>query len=292
MQFHKRYPDRESRLNLIDLLVYGPVGHLSTVRFPDAARTRVGTEIVACFLQAPETHKVLATELVAFGWEKLLLSIASPVFCAEGDNSRTNHDALWRLADSLFVKSHSIQFLVDMLEYEKNTCHESSKAMLADKVLLSDIALRIPDALDLAIKALCRVLIYQGPFLTQSTGHLCELPDGPTSKCLEQVTTTAEPLMRAMAKVVSIFLWIDLVVESPNIQELGHQVADIVLKEIWESSFDPWPFLDKTNSEILDYWETIKLRFVTCLDSKMLSPLLPILAQNLAVGCAFDLIYG
>jgi hypothetical protein len=286
---HKRYLQKELRQQLIDLLVFGPSGREKRTRFPDKHRTIAGANVANCLLRPSGMHDKFARDLVDFGWERCLEQVTKPLFAAKGDEQRTNHDAVLRVGDSLFVKAHCMEFFAELLEHEQERCSHSRDDVMK-KTLLSVIAQSGQNGLKLAVTAYLHLLVNFGHLVIGHTKNLCSLPDGPTSICLEQAMAAAERLYKALGKVVSILAWHYCVVEYEKVENVSHLVGSWCLIALDSATLDVSAFHDE-HVDIKLYWERIKMQFIVGLHRELVPQLRPNLANKLSVAAAYNSIF-
>ena len=293
LHFHKRYPSSECRKKLIDVLLYGPTGHDKNTHFPDEHRTLLVHNAVGCLLNTRGMHGMFAADLVSLGWEVCLNQITQPIFAVEGDEQRTNQDAVRRVADSLYVKAIWMELFSEMLHHEQVRCCPSSDSVMR-KCLLGEIARTghtgSRGAVESAVKAYTHLLIKYGHLVVGVSGKLCSLADGPSYKCLMDARAAAECLYRALGKVVSILAWLYSIVESEKMISVSHLIGSLLLSELRTTTFDPTPFLDEIPT--LDHWQTIKMKFILGIERELVPQLRPHLADKLSVAEDYNAIFA
>ena len=293
LRFHKLYPCSESRKKLIDLLLHGPIGHNKNTRFPDAQRTLLARKVIECLLSVSGMHDKFAADFVALGWEACLAQMTRPIFAAEGDEQRVNQDAIRRVADSLYVKAHFMEFFAEILQHEQKRCSPSSDSVMR-KCLLGVIARTghagSSGALQSAVEVYIHLLIQRGHLVVGVADTLCSAPDGPSYTCLAEARAAAERLYRALGKVVSILAWLFIVLESKTMVSVSHTIGQMLLGALRSTTFDPTPFLEEPDT--LDYWQSIKMKFILGLDRELAPQLRPLLAEKLSIAEDYNTIFA
>ncbi|GKY93970.1 hypothetical protein MPSEU_000363900 [Mayamaea pseudoterrestris] len=294
LAFHRLHISQKERMSLIDALMFGPMAQTKATRFPDKHRTAAVVRVAVNQLQVPEMHDKFAADVLV-NWKCMFEQSMKPLFAAEGDEKRTNHDAVSRIGETLYVKAHCMELLARMLEHEQQRCAPSSDAILK-RILLSGIAQSgntgSRGALELAVKAYTYTFINHGNLIAGRTKILSSISEGPTSLCLEQAKSAAVRLYRALGKIVSIFAWLYGIMESENVLSVSHLIASSFLIELNTTSFNPVPFLEKSDGDaIAKYWKEIKLQYITGLDRDLVPQLRPHLADKLKVAVAYNCIF-